>query len=61
MITYTPDRFKYQINGKTAHENYIDMRKEKNKVFQDLKINLENDLEEFILNQVESILKGLKF
>lgn len=59
----TPDIFKYQMNGKTANENYQDILKQRRlKAQQDREkrekeIQLEKDLEKEIEKKLSSLLE----
>lgn len=64
-----PDIFKYQINGKTATENYIDILKQRKiqkekqreiekKVEEELQRQIDKKLSVLLENKLEELLKG---
>ena len=55
---YLPDIFKYQINGKTATENYADMLKQR-KIKREKERQIEKQVEEELQRQIDKKLSSL--
>ena len=53
-----PDIFKYQINGKTATENYIDILKQR-KIQKEKERQIEKQVEEELQRQIDKKLSSL--